>query len=206
MGIIDDNTVAQIAALHHKHLYFLAVVVVGLGLIKELGEFGTGDDAPACRVKIYANNIAAAGLHIYTLLAEGHQQVLGCQAPVQECAHLVYCLDAHEGEVTHNGLGHLGCGHRAVLAVVIDKHADDVAHLHLRGEVSLGQQHLMGVVVNQIGSEVDGAVDAQLIIFSNFHSLSIIDLGPSHGMAATISAKILKNPFLDLLFLKFVLP
>ena len=137
--IIDDYAITQVAALHYQHLDALTVIVIGLGLVKEFGKFGTGNDALAGRVKIHANDVASSSLHIHTLLAERYQQVLGHQAPIQEGAHLVHRLDAHEREISDHGFGLFGRRHRAVLTVVIHKHTNHVAHLHLRGEVTFGQ-------------------------------------------------------------------
>ena len=174
MGIVDNNAVAQVAALHHQHFHLLAVVVVGVSVIEEFGKLGTGDNAVAGFVKIDAHDVAATGLHVDALLAEGHQQILGNQTPIQEGAHLVHRLNAHEGEIAHHGLGLLGGRYRPVLAVVIDKDTDGVAHLHVRGKVTLGQQHLVGILVNQISAKINHSVDAQLIIFSNLHIETMI--------------------------------
>ena len=147
------------------------MIVVGFGLIEELGKFGAGDNAMAGLIEIHAHDVTATSLHVHTLLAEGHQQILGRETPVKESADLVHRLDAHECEVTHHGFGHLGRCYRAVFTVVIDKNADVVTHLHLGCEVTLGKQHLVGIVVNQVGPEIDHAVNTQLVIFSNLHSL-----------------------------------
>ena len=45
MGIVDDDTVSQVATLHHENFHLLAVVVFRLALVKELGKLGAGDDA-----------------------------------------------------------------------------------------------------------------------------------------------------------------
>ena len=170
MGIVDDDAVAQVTALHHQHLDALAMIVVGLSMIEELGEFGAGNDAVAGSIQIDTNNVAATGLHVHALLTEGHQQIFGHQTPVQKCAHLVHGLDTHESEIADNGLGLLGSGDRTVLAVIIYKNADHIAHLHFGCEVTLGQQDLVGIIIDEIGAEINHSVDAQLVEFSNLHN------------------------------------
>ena len=170
MGIVDDDAVAQVTALHHQHLDALAMIVVGLSMIEELGEFGAGNNAVAGSIQIDTNNVAATGLHVHALLAEGYQQIFGHQTPVQKCAHLVHGLDTHESEIADNGLGLLGSGDRTVLAVIIYKNADHIAHLHFGCEVTLGQQHLVGIIIDEIGAEINHSVDAQLVEFSNLHN------------------------------------
>ena len=189
MGVIDNHAVAQVAALCHQHLYFFAVVIVGVCLVEEFGEFGTGDDAVAGLIQIDTYDVAAAHFHVNPLLAEGYQQVFGDQTPIEEGAHLVNRLDTHECKVTDDGIGLLGGGDGAVLAVVIDKHADGVTHLHFGGEVAFGQQHFVGVIVDKIGSEIDRTVDAQLVVFSNFHISKCYKMGPRHGVTEQFFAK-----------------
>ena len=160
MGIVDNDTVSQVAALHDQHIDFLAVVIIGFGVVEELGKFGASNDALAGLVEIDAHDIAAPCLHVNALLAEWHQQVLGGEAPIKEGSHLVHRFNAHEREIAHHGIGNLGGGDRAVLAVVIDKYLDLVAHLHLGCEVSLGKQHLVCVIVDEVSTEINSAVDA----------------------------------------------
>ena len=50
MGIVDNDTVSQVATLHHEYIHFLAVVVFRLALVKELGNFGAGNDTLTGRV------------------------------------------------------------------------------------------------------------------------------------------------------------
>ena len=50
MCIVDNDTIAQVTGLHHQHLNSLAMVIVGIGLVQELSELSTGDDAMACRI------------------------------------------------------------------------------------------------------------------------------------------------------------
>ena len=138
MSVVDDDTITQVTALHHQYLNALTVIVIGIGLVKEFGELGTGNDALAGRVKINAHNVAASCLHVHALLTERNQQILGNQSPIQESAHLIHRFDAHERKIAHHGFWLFGRRYRAVLAVVIHKHTNGVAHLHVGCEVSLG--------------------------------------------------------------------
>ena len=149
------------------------MVVVGLAMIEELGEFGTGYDAVAGLVKIDTHDITAAGLHVNALFTEWNKQVLGRESPVKKGTYLVHRFYAQEGKITHYSLGRFGGSHRPVLTIVIHKHADHVTYLHFRCDVALGQQHFMGIIIYQIGTEIDCSVNAQLVIFANLHIKSV---------------------------------
>ena len=40
----------------------------------------------------------------------------------------------------------------------------------------IGQQHLVGVIVNQVSAEVNHPVNAQLVVFSNLHNMNYVFL------------------------------
>ena len=50
MGIVDNDTVSQVATLHHEYFHLLTVVVFRLALVKELGNCGAGNDTLTVRV------------------------------------------------------------------------------------------------------------------------------------------------------------
>ncbi|MNP05017.1 hypothetical protein D3C76_969570 [compost metagenome] len=159
MLAVDDGLEAEVGALHHQQVDFLAAAVVRRGVVEVAVEARGGGDAAGAFVEVDVDHAVVADLQRALLFRVRQQQVLG-QAPVEEQADAVDLDHLQAGETADLHPGLLGGGDHPVLAVEVDEDVQPVALFRrlVLGHVALGQENLAVRTAVQVQPEV-GVLD-----------------------------------------------
>ena len=125
----DYDTIAERTLRGYEYIYLL-VRRDGYDLIADVGfEFHGRHAATRYIVHVQIYDIAAARNHSALLVAVGQEEILAVEAPVEERSMCILVHDLQAGDMAFGYERPLGCGHKAVLGVVIYEYALFVAHL-----------------------------------------------------------------------------
>ena len=159
MLAVDNGLEAQVGALDHQQIHFLADLVVGRHLVQMTIQARGGGEAASALVQVQVDHAVVTDLQRALLFGMRQQQVLG-QAPVEEQPDAVDIHHLEAGELTELDLRLERGGDQLVFAVEVDEHVEPVLDLARRvlGDVALGQEDFAIGTTVQIQTEV-GVLD-----------------------------------------------
>ena len=91
--------------------------------------------------------------HAHLLFLERAEKVFH-ESPVEECAVFVGPFHFEVGKFVHFHEWVFGGGNESFLAVEVEKHIDDVAHLGAFGDVALGQEYVAHFACVEVHAEI----------------------------------------------------
>ena len=162
MGAVDHCLPAHVCAGPDQQVHWLHGREITPVLAQPVVQARGGCHPAAGLVHVDIDHISAFFPHGHTLLAEGHQQVLG-QPPVQEAAGMIDLHTAQRHALPHLGTGGAGGGDGPVLGVVIEKHVQRTADLGAGRHFQTWQKNLAKRTAVEIDAEGDLPGDSECV-------------------------------------------